>query len=172
MWEFRPIGKYYELLVDGDSIYLCRKQDTIIQAVLEDLCKRHNTEMAKYENLDVEITSCDEAYLNGLEDGKEEAAQERYNAGYDEGYQLGKADGYGEGYRRGLADALGKDEKKKKNGEHGRNNNLSNVPHKFILSSCFHYNSKRLVARILDLFSLCSVSCLSSRDSICITNAA
>ena len=110
MWEFRPIGKYYELLVDGDSIYLCRKQDIIIQAVLEDLCKRHNTEMAKYENLDVEITSFDEAYLNGLEDGKEEAAQERYDAGYDEGYQLGKADGYREGYRRGLADALGKDE--------------------------------------------------------------
>ena len=90
MWEFRPIGKYYELLVDGDSIYLCHRQDTIIQAVLEDLCKRHNTEMAKYENLDVEITSCDEAYLNGLEDGKEE--------------------GYAAGYKRGLADALGKDE--------------------------------------------------------------
>ena len=106
MWEFRPIGKYYELLIDGDSIYLCRRQDTIIQAVLEDLCKRHNAEMAKYDELDVNIVSCDEAYLNGLEDGKEEAAQERY----DEGYQLGKADGYREGYRRGLADALGKDE--------------------------------------------------------------
>lgn len=106
MWKFRPIGKYYELLVDDDSIYLCRKQDTIIQAVFEDLCNRHNTEMAKYENLDVEIVSCDEAYLNGLEDGKEEAAQERY----DEGYQLGKTDGYREGYRRGLADALGKEE--------------------------------------------------------------
>ena len=90
MWKFRPIGKYYELLVDGDTIYLCRKQDTIIQAVFEDLCKRHNAEMAKYENLDVEITSCDEAYLNGLEDGKEE--------------------GYAAGYKRGLADGLGKDE--------------------------------------------------------------
>ena len=90
MWEFRPIEKYYELLVDGDSIYLCHRQDTIIQAVLEDLCKRHNAEMAKYENLDVEITSCDEAYLNGLEDGKEE--------------------GYAAGYKRGLADGLGKDE--------------------------------------------------------------
>ena len=110
MWEFRPIGKYYELLIDGDSIYLCSRQDTIIQAVLENLCKRHNAEMAEYENLDVEITSCDEAYLNGLEDGKEEVAQERYDAGYDEGYQLGKADGYNLGYRRGLADALGKDE--------------------------------------------------------------
>ena len=90
MWKFRPIGKYYELLVDGDSIYLCRKQDTIIQSVIEDLCNRHNTEIAKYDELDVNIVSCDEAYLNGLEDGKEE--------------------GYAAGYKRGLADALGKDE--------------------------------------------------------------
>ena len=111
MWKFRPIGKYYELLVDGDSIYLCRKQDTIIQAVIEALCNRHNTEMAKYENLDVEIVSCDEAYLNGLEDGKEEAAQERYDVGYDEGYQMGKADGYREGYRRGLTDAIACEDK-------------------------------------------------------------
>lgn len=111
MWKFRPIGKYYELLVDGDSIYLCRKQDTIIQAVLEDLCARHNAEMAKYENLDVEIVSCDEAYLNGLEDGREEAAQERYDAGYDEGYQSGKTDGYDLGYRRGLADAIACEDK-------------------------------------------------------------
>lgn len=111
MWKFRPIGKYYELLVDGDSVYLCRKQDTIIQAVLEELCDRHNTEMAKYENLDVEIVSCDKAYLNGLEDGKEEAAQERYDAGYDEGYQMGKTDGYDLGYRRGLADAIACEDK-------------------------------------------------------------
>lgn len=111
MWKFRPIGKYYELLVDGDSVYLCRKQDTIIQAVIEELCNRHNTEMAKYENLDVEIVSCDEAYLNGLEDGKEEAAQERYDAGYDEGYQIGKTDGYDLDYRRGLADAIACEDK-------------------------------------------------------------
>ena len=111
MWKFRPIGKYYELLVNGDSVYLCRKQDTIIQAVIEDLCNRHNAEIAKYENLDVEIVSCDEAYLNGLEDGKEEAAQERYDAGYDEGYQLGKTDGYDLGYRRGLADAIACEDK-------------------------------------------------------------
>ena len=90
MWEFRPIGKYYELLIDGDSVYLCSKQDTIIQSVIEALCNRHNAEIAKYENLDVEIVSCDEAYLNGLEDGKEE--------------------GYAAGYKRGLADGLGKDE--------------------------------------------------------------
>jgi flagellar biosynthesis/type III secretory pathway protein FliH len=111
MWKFRPIGKYYELLVDGDSIYLCRRQDTIIQAVLEDLCNKHNAEIAKYENLDVEIVSCDEAYLNGLEDGKEEAAQERYDAGYDEGYQMGKTDGYDLGYRHGLADAIACEDK-------------------------------------------------------------
>ena len=111
MWKFRPIGKYYELLVDGDSIYLCRKQDTIIQAVIEDLCNRHNAEIAKYENLDVEIVSCDEAYLNGLEDGKEEAAQERYDAGYEDGYQSGKTDGYDLGYRRGLADAIACEDK-------------------------------------------------------------
>lgn len=111
MWKFRPIGKYYELLVDGDSIYLCRKQDTIIQSVIEDLCNRHNAKMAKYENLDVEIVSCDEAYLNGLEDGREEAAQERYDAGYDDGYQSGKTDGYDLGYRRGLADAIACEDK-------------------------------------------------------------
>ena len=110
MWKFRRIGDYYELLDGAETLYLCKRLDSIMVATLEDLCNRHNTEMAKYENLDVEITSCDEAYLNGLEDGKEEAAQERYDAGYDEGYQLGKADGYREGYRRGLADALGKDE--------------------------------------------------------------
>lgn len=111
MWKFRPIGKYYELLVDGDSVYLCRKQDTIIQSVIEDLCARHNAEMAKYENLDVEIVSCDEAYLKGLEDGREEAAQERYDAGYDDGYQSGKTDGYDLGYRRGLADAIACEDK-------------------------------------------------------------
>lgn len=111
MWKFRPIGKYYELLVDGDSIYLCRKQDTIIQSVIEDLCNRHNADIAKYENLDVEIVSCDEAYLNGLEDGREESAQKRYDAGYDEGYQLGKTDGYDLGYRRGLADAIACEDK-------------------------------------------------------------
>lgn len=93
MWKFRPIGLYYELLVDDDSIYLCRKRDTIIQAVIEDLCDRHNRAMAAYENLDTDIVSCDEAYLNGLEDGKE----------------CGYTNGYDDGYKRGVADALGKD---------------------------------------------------------------
>ena len=102
MWEFRPIGKYYELLVDGDSIYLCRKQDTIIQSVIEDLCNRHNNQVRKLlEEMNKEsgfMIDCDEAYDNCYTDGKEVA----HRQGYEEGY--------GDGYRRGLADALGKDE--------------------------------------------------------------
>lgn len=116
MWKFRPIGRYYELLVDGDSIYLCRKQDTIMQAVIEDLCDRHNKAMVKYENLDVDIASCDEAYLNGLEDGREEASQERYDKGYEDGYKAreqgynaGYDTGYADGYRRAYLDCLGTD---------------------------------------------------------------
>ena len=103
MWEFRPIGKYYELLVDGGSIYLCRKQDTIIQAVIEDLCNRHNNqvrellgEMNKESGF---VVDCDEAYDNGYADGKEEA----HRQGYEEGY--------GDGYRRGLADAIACEDK-------------------------------------------------------------
>lgn len=111
MWKFRCIGDYYELLDDEETLYLCKRLDSIMVATLEDLCNRHNAEIAKYENLDVEIVSCDEAYLNGLEDGKEEAAQERYDAGYDEGYQMGKTDGYDLGYRRGLADAIACEDK-------------------------------------------------------------
>ena len=110
MWKFRRIGDYYELLDGTETLYLCKRLDSIMVATLEDLCTRHNAEMDKYENLDVEIVSCDEAYLNGLEDGREEAAQEEYGAGYEDGYQSGKADGYDLGYKRGLADALGKDE--------------------------------------------------------------
>lgn len=109
MWKFRRIGDYYELLDGMDTLYLCNRLDSIMVATLEDLCARHNAEIAKYENLDVEITSCDEAYLNGLEDGKEEAAQERYDAGYDEEYQLGKTDGYNLGYRQALHDTMGHD---------------------------------------------------------------
>ena len=89
MWEFRPIGKYYELLVDGDSIYLCRRPDTIIQAVIEDLCNRHNNQVKNLiDKLNKEgsfIVDLDAAYDNGYEDGKLE------------------------GYRLGVADALGKD---------------------------------------------------------------
>ena len=58
-------------------------------ATLEDLCARHNAEIAKYDELDVNIVSCDEAYLNGLEDGKEE--------------------GYAAGYRQALHDSMGHD---------------------------------------------------------------
>lgn len=69
MWKFRPIGKYYELLVDGDSIYLCRKQDTIIQAVLEDLCNRHNQKAEAYRTY-----------------------RQEYETGYGDGYRRGLAD--------------------------------------------------------------------------------
>lgn len=102
MWKFRPIGKYYELLVDGDSIYLCRKQDTIIQAVLEDLCNRHNNQVRELLEMNKEsgfVVDFDEAYDNGYADGKEEA----HRQGYEEGY--------GDRYRRGLADAIACEDK-------------------------------------------------------------
>ena len=110
MWKFRRIGDYYELLDGEDTLYSCKRLDSIMVDTLEDLCNRHNREIAKYDEIDVNIISCGEAYLNGLEDGKEEAAQDRYDDGYEDGYQSGKSDGYDLGYRRGLADALGKDE--------------------------------------------------------------
>ena len=98
MWKFRPIGKYYELLVDGDSIYLCRKQDTIIQSVIEDLCNRHNNQVRELlEEMNKEsgfVVDFDEVYDNGYTDGKE---------GYEEGYD--------DGYRRGLADGIACQEK-------------------------------------------------------------
>ena len=99
MWEFRPIGKYYELLIDGDRVYLCGKQDTIIQAVIEALCNRHNKAINKLlKEMNKEssfVVDCDEAYNNGYADGKEE--------GYEEGYS--------NGYRRGLADAIACEDK-------------------------------------------------------------
>lgn len=109
MWKFRRIGDYYELLDGMDTLYLCKRLDSIMVATLEDLCARHNAEIAKYDELDVNIVSCDEAYLNGLEDGKEEVAQERYETGYDDGYQSGKSDGYDLGYRQALHDTMGHD---------------------------------------------------------------
>ena len=103
MWEFRLIGKFYDLFVVGVSIYLCRKQDTIIQAVIEDLCNRHNNqvrELLKEMNKESGfVVDCDEAYDNGYADGKEEA----HRQGYEEGY--------GDGYRRGLADAIACEDK-------------------------------------------------------------
>lgn len=109
MWEFRRIGDYYELLYGADTLYLCKRLDSIMVATLEDLCTIHNAKIAKYDEMDVNIVSCDEAYLNGLEDGKEEAAQERYETGYDDGYQSGKSDGYDLGYRQAIHDAMGHD---------------------------------------------------------------
>ena len=96
MWKFRPIGKYYELLVDGDSIYLCRKQDTIIQSVIEDLCNRHNNQVRELlEEMNKEsgfVVDFDEAYNNGYTDGKEVAQRQGYEEGYVDGYRLGLAD--------------------------------------------------------------------------------
>lgn len=73
MWKFRPIGNYYELLVDGASLYLCKKKDSIMQTVLEDLCDRHNKEIALYENTQPLIDDCEESYQNGYEDGYKQA---------------------------------------------------------------------------------------------------
>lgn len=109
MWKFRRIGDYYELLDGMDTLYLCKRLDSIMVATLEDLCNRHNTEMAKYENLDSDIVSCDEAYLTGLEDGKEEGYQNGYDTGFNDGYEYGKSDGYDIGYRQALHDAMGHD---------------------------------------------------------------
>ena len=49
--------------------------------------------------------------MNGLEDGKVVAAQERYDAGYEADYHKGKTDGYDLGYRHGLADAIACEDK-------------------------------------------------------------
>ena len=99
MWKFRRIGDYYELLDGAETLYLCKRLDSIMVATLEDLCNRHNAEIAKYDGLDVNIVSCDEAYDNGYADGKEEA----HRQGYEEGYS--------NGYRRGLADAIACEDK-------------------------------------------------------------
>lgn len=69
MWKFRPIGNYYELLVDGASLYLCKRKDTIVQAVLEDLCDRHNREITLWESNQPPIENYEQAYQNGYEDG-------------------------------------------------------------------------------------------------------
>lgn len=111
MWKFRRIGDYYELLDGAETLYLCKRLDSIMVATLEDLCNRHNAEIAKYDGLDVNIVSYDEAYLNGLEDGKEEAAKDDYNKGYANGYNKGYTDGWDDGYRRGLTDAIACEDK-------------------------------------------------------------
>lgn len=73
MWKFRPIGNHYELLVDGASLYLCKKKDDIMQAVLEDLCDRHNKEISLYKNTQPLIDDCEQLYQNGYEDGYKQA---------------------------------------------------------------------------------------------------
>ena len=52
MWKFRRIGDYYELLDGTETLYLCKRLDSIMIATLEDLCARHNAEIAKYDELD------------------------------------------------------------------------------------------------------------------------
>ena len=37
MWKFRRIGDYYELLDGTETLYLCKRLDSIMIATLEDL---------------------------------------------------------------------------------------------------------------------------------------
>lgn len=90
MWKFRRIGDYYELLDDTETLYLCKRLDSIMVATLEDLCNRHNKEIG---NAETDLLSLEDAYNNGYEDG----------------YQSGKSDGYDLGYRQALHDAMGHD---------------------------------------------------------------
>ena len=50
MWKFRRIGDYYELLDGEDTLYLCKRLDSIMVATLEDLCDRHNKEITEITN--------------------------------------------------------------------------------------------------------------------------
>lgn len=50
MWKFRRIGDYYELLDGTETLYLCKRLDSIMIATLEDLCNRHNTEITEITN--------------------------------------------------------------------------------------------------------------------------
>ena len=87
MWKFRRIGDYYELLDGAETLYLCKRLDSIMVATLEDLCARHNAEVT-------EITD----KLNKLNSYVDE-----YDAIYDTGYS--------DGYKRGLADAIACEDK-------------------------------------------------------------
>lgn len=73
MWRFRRIGDYYELLDGVETLYLCKRLDSIMVATLEDLCARHNKEIALYENTQPLIDDCDKAYQNGYDDGYKQA---------------------------------------------------------------------------------------------------
>lgn len=106
MWKFRRIGDYYELLDDAETLYLCKRLDSIMVATLEDLCNRHNREIS---NTETNLLSLEDAYNAGYEDGMNNAEVERYDTGYEDGYQSGKSDGYDIGYRQALHDAMGHD---------------------------------------------------------------
>ena len=70
MWKFRRIGDYYELLDGTETLYLCKRLDSIMVATLEDLCNRHNAEITEITN---KLSK-----LNGYVDD--------YDAIYDTGY--------------------------------------------------------------------------------------
>ena len=50
MWKFRRIGDYYELLDGTETLYLCKRLDSIMVDTLEDLCTRHNAEITEITN--------------------------------------------------------------------------------------------------------------------------
>ena len=87
MWKFRRIGDYYELLDGTETLYLCKRLDSIMVATLEDLCNRHNAEITEITNK-----------LRKLNDYIDD-----YDAIYDTGYS--------DGYRRGLADTIACEDK-------------------------------------------------------------
>ena len=87
MWKFRRIGDYYELLDGTETLYLCKRLDSIMVDTLEDLCNRHNAEITEITNK-----------LSKLNDYIDD-----YDAIYDTGYS--------DGYRRGLADTIACEDK-------------------------------------------------------------
>lgn len=64
MWKFRRIGDYYELLDGEDTLYLCKRLDSIMVDTLEDLCNRHNKEIDNTESEGYDL-----GYRRGLADG-------------------------------------------------------------------------------------------------------
>ena len=69
MWKFRRIGDYYELLDGEDTLYSCKRLDSIMVDTLEDLCARHNAEIDNTESEGYDL-----GYRRGLADalGKDE----------------------------------------------------------------------------------------------------
>ena len=72
MWKFRRIGDYYELLDGTETLYLCKRLDSIMVATLEDLCNRHNAEITEITNklskLNDYIDDYDAIYDTGYSD--------------------------------------------------------------------------------------------------------